>query len=50
MKRKNKILNPKNVDRLASSEMEVDTDVNEDLNREQLLDQSLEDFLDEVKY
>ncbi|MBM7587504.1 hypothetical protein JOC86_004077 [Bacillus pakistanensis] len=34
---------------IFKQEMEVDTDVNEDQNREKLLDESLESFLDSKK-
>jgi hypothetical protein len=33
------------VSRLLNNEMEVDTDVNEDPNREKLLDESIDSFL-----
>jgi hypothetical protein len=49
MKKERNKLNKVDVYGLAKSEMEVDTDVNEDANREQLLDQSLRDFLDVIK-
>jgi hypothetical protein len=34
---------------LSKHEMEVDTDVNEDANRERLLDESLASFLDSLE-
>ncbi|WP_159439902.1 hypothetical protein [Bacillus sinesaloumensis] len=34
---------------VLKSEMEVDTDVNEDMNREQLLDDSVEAFIESIK-
>ena len=38
--------NEKDVYGLAKEEVEVDTDVNEDMNRERLLDESVNAFLD----
>lgn len=34
---------------VLKQQMEFDTDVNEDANRERLLDESVDDFLDKLK-
>lgn len=49
MKKTRNKFNKEDVYGLSKSEIEVDTDVNEDANREQLLDQSLRDFLNVMK-
>jgi hypothetical protein len=40
------LFNEKDVYGVAKEELEVDTDVNEDMNRERLLDESVHAFLD----
>lgn len=45
-KEKQNSFDPKDTYGIFNSEMEVDTDVNEDKNRERLLDDSVEAFLE----
>ncbi|WP_449539766.1 hypothetical protein [Ferdinandcohnia sp. Marseille-Q9671] len=46
-RKKEKVFDPNDTYGVLRKEMEIDTDVNEDMNRENLLDDSLDAFLEE---